>query len=65
MVLLSIDPCLQLENFNENKRQNIISKYGDLRVKAAVEIKKMWFNLGNLTFLKLFTFFFSLINLII
>jgi hypothetical protein len=47
MVALVTDTCLQLENFNENKRKNILSRYKDLRVKAAVEIKKMWFNLGD------------------
>lgn len=46
VVLLAIDPCLQLENFNENKRQSVVANYGDIRVKAALEIKKMWFNLG-------------------
>ena len=46
MVILSIDPCLQLENFNETKRKNVISKYKDIRVKAANEIKTMWFSLG-------------------
>lgn len=46
VVLLAIDPCLQLENFNENKRLSVVSNYGDIRVKAALEIKKMWFNLG-------------------
>ena len=47
MVMLTIDPCLQLEKFNENKRKNVLSKYKDMRIKAATEIKKMWFNLGD------------------
>lgn len=46
MVQLATDPCLQLENFNENKRRNILCIYKDIRVKAAIEIKKMWYNLG-------------------
>ncbi len=46
MVLLAIDPCLQLENFNDNKQKCVMQSYGDIRVKAALEIKKMWFNLG-------------------
>lgn len=47
MVLLAVDPCLQLENFNENKRKSVKLKYDDIRVKASVQIKKMWFNLGD------------------
>jgi hypothetical protein len=47
MVQLASDPCLQLEDFNENKRKNVLNKYKDLRVKAALEIKKMWYNLGK------------------
>lgn len=47
MVLLTTDPCLQLENFNENKRKNVLLKYKDIRVKTAIEIKKMWYNLGD------------------
>lgn len=47
MVLICIDPCLQLEKFNENKKKNILTKYKDMRIKAASELKKMWFNLGD------------------
>ena len=32
---------------NENKRKNVLTKYKDLRVRAAIEIKKMWFTLGD------------------
>ncbi len=46
MVLLAIDPSLQLENFNDNKQKFVMQNYGDIRVKAALEIKKMWFSLG-------------------
>ena len=47
MVALVTDPCLQLEDFNDNKKKNVLSKYKDIRVKAAIEIKKMWYNLGD------------------
>lgn len=47
MVNLTTDPCLQLESFNENKTKNMMNKYGDMRIRAAEEIKKMWYNLGN------------------
>ena len=47
MVQLASDSCLQLEAFNDNKRKIIINKYKDLRVKAALEIKKMWYSLGK------------------
>jgi hypothetical protein len=47
MVQLASDSCLQLENFNENKQKIILNKYKDLRVKATLEIKKMWYNLGK------------------
>ena len=47
MVLLAIDPCLQLETFNDNKRKGVLAKYNDIRVQAALEIKEMWFNLGK------------------
>jgi hypothetical protein len=46
MVKLCTDACMQLETFNENKKKNVLSKYKDMRIKAASEIKKMWFNLG-------------------
>jgi hypothetical protein len=47
MVQLTTDPCLQLENFNENKRKNILARFKDIRIKAAIEIKQMWYNLGK------------------
>ena len=46
MVKLCTDSCMQLETFNENKKKNVLLKYKDMRIKAASEIKKMWFNLG-------------------
>lgn len=46
IVQLASDPCLQLERFNETKRNGVLLKYQDMRIKAAVEIKKMWYNLG-------------------
>ena len=47
MVMLCTDPCMQLETFNENKKKNVLAKYKDMRIKAASEIKKMWFNLSK------------------
>ncbi|XP_014661425.1 PREDICTED: dedicator of cytokinesis protein 1-like [Priapulus caudatus] len=37
---------LQLENFSQNKRHKIISKYKDMRRETGFEIRSMWFNLG-------------------
>jgi hypothetical protein len=47
MVQLSTQPCLQVERFNENKRKKVLLKYKDIRVRAANEIKNMWFNLAD------------------
>jgi hypothetical protein len=47
MVHLCTDRVIQLEKFNENKRKNVLNKFKDIRIKAAHEIKKMWYNLGN------------------
>ena len=47
MVQLATDSCLQIESFNANKRIYLLNTYNDIRVKAAHEIKKMWYNLGN------------------
>ena len=41
------DPCLQIENFTETKRKNILQKYGDMRIKGALELRKMWYNLDE------------------
>lgn len=40
-------PALQLENFSNNKRHRIIQKYKDMRKDMGLEIKTMWFNLGQ------------------
>ncbi|BES96770.1 dedicator of cytokinesis [Nesidiocoris tenuis] len=40
-------PSLQLEKFSEVKRENIISKYGDMRVKMGFQILDVWSNLGE------------------
>lgn len=39
--------ALQLENFSENKRKKIISRYKDMRRETGFEIRAMWFNLGQ------------------
>lgn len=41
-------PSLQLEKFSEVKRENIISKYGDMRVKMGFQILDVWSNLGKI-----------------
>ncbi|KAG1690288.1 Dedicator of cytokinesis protein 1 [Nymphon striatum] len=38
---------LQLENFSQNKRSIIISRYKDMRRETGFEIRSMWFNLGR------------------
>ncbi|XP_067134875.1 dedicator of cytokinesis protein 1-like [Centruroides vittatus] len=38
--------ALQLENFSQNKRNKIISRYKDMRRETGFEIRSMWFNLG-------------------
>ena len=48
MVQLTTDPCIQLESFNENKRKTVLIRYKDIRIKAALEIKQMWYNLGKI-----------------
>ena len=40
-------PLLQLENVSENKRNSILSKFGDMRKDAAVEVRSMWYSLGD------------------
>ena len=40
-------PSLQLETFTDNKRNRILASYGDLRKEAAIEVRSMWYNLGN------------------
>ncbi|CAM1325956.1 DOCK2 (predicted), partial [Pycnogonum litorale] len=39
--------ALQLENFSQNKRVKIISRYKDMRRETGFEIRSMWFNLGQ------------------
>ena len=38
---------LQMENFSENKRLRISKTYKDMRVTMGMEVKQMWFNLGQ------------------
>ncbi|XP_014256869.1 dedicator of cytokinesis protein 3 isoform X2 [Cimex lectularius] len=40
-------PSLQVEKFSEVKRENILSKYGDMRVKMGFQIIDVWSNLGE------------------
>ncbi|XP_004537877.1 dedicator of cytokinesis protein 1 isoform X3 [Ceratitis capitata] len=41
-----IQSPLQLNDFNDNKRQIIFARYRDIRKDTAQEIRKMWFQLG-------------------
>lgn len=46
-----IQPPLQLDQFNDNKKSTILMRYKDIRRETAYEIRSMWFNLGeNKTF---------------
>ncbi|KAH8264463.1 hypothetical protein KR038_008866, partial [Drosophila bunnanda] len=38
---------LQLNDFNDNKRQIVFARYRDIRKDTATEIRKMWFQLGQ------------------
>ena len=40
-------PNLQLETFSQMKRAKVIARYGDMRKQMGLEIKSMWFNLGQ------------------
>ena len=40
-------PNLQLETFSQMKKAKILSRYGDMRKQMGLEIKSMWFNLGQ------------------
>ena len=40
-------PSLQVEEFSQMKRAKILSTYGDMRKQMGMEIKTMWFNLGQ------------------
>ncbi|XP_037945652.1 dedicator of cytokinesis protein 1-like isoform X2 [Teleopsis dalmanni] len=42
-----IQSPLQLNDFNDNKRQVIFARYRDIRKDTAHEIRKMWFQLGE------------------
>lgn len=42
-----IQSPLQLNDFNDNKRQIIFARYRDIRKDTAHEIRKMWFQLGE------------------
>ncbi|XP_053947178.1 dedicator of cytokinesis protein 1 [Anastrepha ludens] len=42
-----IQSPLQLNDFNDNKRQIIFARYRDIRKDTAQEIRKMWFQLGE------------------
>ncbi|CAL4142292.1 unnamed protein product, partial [Meganyctiphanes norvegica] len=40
-------PSLQLETFTQSKRNKILNRYKDMRKETALEIKKLWFSLGQ------------------
>jgi len=40
-------PSLQLETFEPPKRDNILQRYGDMRVQMGFQILSMWQNLGE------------------
>ncbi|XP_067619455.1 dedicator of cytokinesis protein 1 isoform X2 [Eurosta solidaginis] len=42
-----IQSPLQLNDFNDNKRQIVFARYRDIRKDTAQEIRKMWFQLGE------------------
>ncbi|XP_031633257.1 dedicator of cytokinesis protein 1 isoform X2 [Contarinia nasturtii] len=42
-----IQPPLQLDQFGENKRTKILSRYKDIRHETACQIRSMWMNLGE------------------
>ncbi|XP_075145511.1 dedicator of cytokinesis protein myoblast city isoform X3 [Haematobia irritans] len=42
-----IQSPLQLNDFNDNKRQVVFARYRDIRKDTAEEIRKMWFQLGE------------------
>lgn len=42
-----IQPPLQLDQFNEHKKCIILMRYKDIRHETAIEIRSMWFNLGE------------------
>lgn len=42
-----IQPALQLDQFNSNKQSTILARYKDIRRETVIDIRKMWFNLGQ------------------
>ena len=54
----------KVEEFSQMKRAKILSSYGDMRKAMGLEIKTMWFNLGqvSLPFLQLSFTLFSLLK---
>lgn len=46
-IAFMIQPPLQLDQFSENKKSIILSRYQDIRRETAYEIKNMWLNLGE------------------
>lgn len=42
-----VQPALQLDQFTNNKRSMILTRYCDLRRETATEICNMWYNLGE------------------
>lgn len=42
-----VQPALQLDVFSNNKRSIILDRYCDIRRETALEISKMWYNLGE------------------
>lgn len=42
-----IQPALQLDQFNLNKQSTILARYKDIRRETVIDIRNMWFNLGE------------------
>lgn len=42
-----VQPSLQIDQFSSNKKSVIIKRYRDIRRETAVEVRRMWFNLGE------------------
>ena len=41
-------PCLQLEQFSQQKRHKVLERYNDMRVLMGFQILSMWRELGKL-----------------
>ncbi|XP_063703271.1 dedicator of cytokinesis protein 1 isoform X2 [Culicoides brevitarsis] len=42
-----VQKSLQIDQFSSNKKSIIIKRYRDIRRETAVEVRRMWFNLGE------------------